>query len=87
MRTRPASTDPGLGEGGGVYIVPCHSCESVYVGETGRNLKTRIGEYRYAITCQDRNNGIFKYMWDTGHTPRFDESRMIYKNIIINTID
>ena len=80
VRTRPASTVPGLGEGGGVYIVPCHGCESVYVGETGRNLETRIGEHRYAITRQNRNNGIFKHMWDTGHTPRFGESRMIYKS-------
>ena len=51
-----------------------HGCESVYVGETCRILETRIDEHRYAITRQNRNNGIFKHMWDIQYTPIHPDS-------------
>ena len=33
----------------------CKDCNSVYVGETKRNLKTRLSEHRYAVS---RGDGI-----------------------------
>jgi len=41
-----------------VYKVPCKDCNSVYVGETKRNLKTRLSEHRYAVSRGDDKNGI-----------------------------
>ena len=31
---------------GVVYEIPCSQCEKVYIGETGRQLGTRITEHR-----------------------------------------
>ena len=41
-----------------VYKVPCKDCNSVYVGETKRNLKTRLSEHRYAVSRCDDKNGV-----------------------------
>ena len=41
-----------------VYTVPCKGCLSIYVGETKRNLKTRITENMYAVRTGDQKNGI-----------------------------
>ena len=31
---------------GCVYRIPCKNCDSVYIGETGRKLGTRLNEHR-----------------------------------------
>ena len=41
---------------GVVYKIPCNQCEKVYIGETGRQLRTRITEHRKeAEKISDRN--------------------------------
>ena len=41
---------------GVVYKIPCRQCEKVYIGETGRQLRTRITEHRKeAEKISDRN--------------------------------
>ena len=32
-----------------VYQVPCHDCGSVYIGQTKRDLNSRIGEHKRAF--------------------------------------
>ena len=41
---------------GVVYKIPCNQCEKVYIGETGRQLGTRVTEHRKeAERISDRN--------------------------------
>ena len=41
---------------GVVYKIPCNQCEKIYIGETGRQLGTRITEHRKeAEKISDRN--------------------------------
>ena len=41
---------------GVVYKIPCNQCEKVYIGETGRQLETRITEHKKeAVKISDRN--------------------------------
>ena len=49
-----------------VYRVPCN-CGSVYVGETRRQMKTRIEEHKRAVMKADPNNAIAEHVWSTGH--------------------
>ena len=42
---------------GVIYNIPC-TCGREYIGETGRNLHIRIGEYKYAIQCGNMSNAI-----------------------------
>ena len=32
-----------------VYSIPCTTCSAVYIGQTGRLLKTRLDEHRTAV--------------------------------------
>ena len=40
-----------------VCRVPCE-CGSVYIGETGRQMRTRIEEHKKAVLKADPNNAI-----------------------------
>ena len=35
-----------------VYQVPCHNCSFVYIGQTKRDLKSRLSEHKRAIKYQ-----------------------------------
>ena len=59
-----------------VYRVPCE-CGSVYVGETGRQMKTGIEEHKKAVMKADPNNAIAEHMWSTGHKIQWDETTSI----------
>ena len=59
-----------------VYRVPCE-CGSVYVGETGRQMKTRIEEHKRAVMKADPNNAIAEHVCSTGHQIQWDETTSI----------
>ncbi len=40
-----------------VYRIPCKSCDSVYVGETGRKLGTRVKEHKKDV--EQNSKGSF----------------------------
>ena len=56
-----------------VFRVPCE-CGSVYVGETGRQMKTRIEEHKRAVMKADPTNAIAEHLWNTGHKIQWDET-------------
>ena len=35
-----------------VYRIPCHNCDQVYIGETGRPLKVRMEEHHKEAEAQ-----------------------------------
>ena len=51
-----------------VYQVPCAQCNEVYIGETGRPLKTRISEHKRAVTMGDARNANAVHWMRTGHS-------------------
>ena len=59
-----------------VYRVPCE-CGSVYVGETGRQVKTCIEEHKRAVMKADPSNAIAEHVWSTGHKIQWDETTSI----------
>ena len=44
-----------------VYKIRCKSCDSVYVGQTSRALKTRVKEHAKAIATLDENSLLAKH--------------------------
>ena len=51
-----------------VYQVKCSDCEKVYIGESGRELGTRIKEHQRNINKQEANSQIYKHLEESGHT-------------------
>lgn len=51
-------------EKNGVYKLTCNDCKAVYIGETGRNFKTRIKEH---INNNNHNSNFGNHLKETGH--------------------
>ena len=52
---------------GTVYKINCKNCDKFYIGETGRNLSTRLSEHNYAIKSKNQYNALFIHYLTTGH--------------------
>eukprot|EP00057_Strongylocentrotus_purpuratus_P011495 XP_011665969.1 PREDICTED: uncharacterized protein LOC105439090 [Strongylocentrotus purpuratus] len=62
----------------GVYKIPCE-CGKVYIGETGRNLETRLKEHRTSFRLSDFDkSAMVKHAQQHEHTIKWDNSHLIY---------
>ena len=52
---------------GVVYQIPCAQCNEVYIGKTGRPLKTRISEHKRAVVTDDVRNANATHWMRTNH--------------------
>ena len=68
----------------GVYIIPCSSCNHVYVGETGRDLNVRIKEHQRDFSEKKLSSAAVSHFFDTGHSLNFKNAELRYKNKNIN---
>ena len=44
-----------------VYCIACSRCGMLYIGETGRQLRTRFGEHRRAVSANDANQPVARH--------------------------
>jgi hypothetical protein len=51
----------------GVYEIKCGSCPLRYVGQTGRNFKTRYKEHIHAIRSNNTSSKYAEHILETGH--------------------
>jgi len=64
----------------GIYKIPC-DCGSVYIGETGRSIQTRIKEHqRYVKTRSSAHSALAEHFLDTGHKICFDQTSVVSKS-------
>ena len=63
-----------------VYKIECNDCNSEYIGETGRNLFTRLEEHRKDVSIGKENSQVFQHSRDTGHTFNFCETKVLQQN-------
>ncbi|UYV71762.1 hypothetical protein LAZ67_9000298 [Cordylochernes scorpioides] len=63
-----------------VYQIPCLNCNSVYIGETSRDLSIRIKEHQRNISKLNPNSLIVDHVRETGHTPDFNNIRILHTN-------
>ena len=62
---------------GAVYKIKCSDCQASYIGETGRNLKTRLTEHKRATRNGDVNNHIAEHYRLTNHTIDLDSAQCV----------
>ena len=62
---------------GAVYKIKCSDCQASYIGETGRNLKTRLTEHKRATRNGDVNNHIAEHHRLTNHTIDWDSAQCV----------
>ena len=62
----------------GVYEIPCGTCKTIYVGESGRDLEKRVEEHKNDIKNAKEKSGIFVHVRDFDHPIDFKNARVIY---------
>ncbi|XP_073231504.1 uncharacterized protein [Porites lutea] len=62
---------------GTVYKIKCSDCEASYIGETGRNLNTRLTEHKRATRNGDVNNHIAVHHQLTNHNIDWDSAQCL----------
>ena len=59
---------------GAVYKIHCSDCQATYIGETGRNLTTRLTEHKRGTKNGDLNNNVAEHHLKTNHAIGWDSA-------------
>ena len=59
---------------GEVYKIHCSDCQATYIGDTGRNLTTRLTKHKRATKKADLNNNIAEHHLKTSHAIDWDSA-------------
>ena len=62
---------------GAVYKIKCCDCPATYLGEIGRNLKTRLTEHRRTSKNGDNKNNIAEHHLQEDHRIDWDSAECI----------
>ena len=50
-----------------IYCLSCSRCGMLYIGKTGRCLRTRFGEHRRSVTSSDANQPVARHFNNGSH--------------------
>ena len=64
---------------GVVYQIPCAQCDKVYIGETGRPLKTRITTHKRALSTGDVKNTNAVHCMKINHSMDWNAATIVDK--------
>ena len=59
-------------------------CPAKYIGETSRQLGTRVEEHRKAIIKQQQNSLIYQHTTETGHDIDFNNVKVLDNTKYLN---
>ena len=70
---KPKDRTPQDQQCGAIYKIQCSDCDAFYIGETGRQLNTRIGEHKKSVRLDGISSAVGEHQMDTGHDIAWDE--------------
>ena len=62
----------------GVYEIPCDTCPKLYVGETGRDLDTRMKEHNYDIITSNPESAVAQHTILNDHRFDFSKAKIVH---------
>ena len=75
---KPKGRIVGSEKSGLVYEIPCRDCDAVYIGETGRSLKTRKREHFDAVKRMDvKKSALCQHIVDFDHFIAWDKAKIL----------
>ncbi|BHF71376.1 hypothetical protein SprV_0401443400 [Sparganum proliferum] len=74
---KPKDPLPRQETSGVVYRIWCSCGESNYVGETGKQHRTRTAEHAAAVRINDASSHVAAHSTGSGHTFKFDEAEIL----------
>ena len=64
-----------------IYSIPCNDCNQGHIGQTKRQLWTRLKEHQKAFSISKKDNSAFsEHTCQTNHTIAWDNSKIITTN-------
>lgn len=64
----------------GVYKIKCPDCESFYIGQTGRNIETRLKEHKAAYNTHTKDSTFANHLIESHHTfPAIENTEIIHR--------
>ena len=70
---------------GCLYEIPCNHCDKKYIGQSGKELTTRIKQHRYNVRVGNMSSSLFVHMNDCNHTINWTNSKeIIYCKDLVN---
>ena len=63
-----------------IYKIPCKDCNSIYIGQTGKDIDSRIAQHKYSIRTGQASNSLFVHLRDFGHRINWNLSSVICKS-------
>ena len=61
-------------------VIHCNDCDRKYIGETGRNLTTRLSEHQRDIRNSKEHSQVFQHVRDNEHNFNFSEPEIIHRS-------
>ena len=65
-----------------VYRIPCRECDEVYIGQTGRDFKVRLGEHKTAVRHGLEWSAVLKLVYEHNHVIDWGSSVKVYHSPI-----
>ena len=66
---------------GSIYRIPCSTCSSTYIGETGRGLRVRLREHQRDFTTDNASNALVQHARKSGHFPDWPSAQTVRTSI------
>ena len=74
----PKDRTPVFNKPGVVYEIPCRDCNAVYIGQTERNVNTRLKEHKRAVKNMDaEKSALCAHMLDADHHINWNETKIL----------
>ena len=64
----------------GVYKIPCKDCDLLYIGQTGRDLKSRVTEHKNSVRYAQNSSAVFNHVSTLGHSINWNDAEILYKS-------
>ena len=66
-------------QSGGVYKIPCNTCQKAYYGETLKTLQFRLSQHKTDIQRHNTSNAIFIHIMEN-HTINWNAAKFVYRS-------
>ena len=63
-----------------VYKIPCLNCNGIYLGQTSKDLETRVKQHKSNVRSFSQNSALFKHSFDNDLIINWEESCKIINN-------
>ena len=71
---RPKDRTPLEQQCGAIYKIPCADCDAFYIGESARQLKTRVKEHKDSVRLHEgTSSAVGEHQMDTGHAIAWED--------------